>query len=290
MKARRFTALVGQPGARLARASGSGALQADVRALILRARESVAQTVNASLTTLYWHIGCRIRQDVLREKRAEYGEEVLRTLSAELAAEFGRGFSEKSLRHMVRFAESFPDAKIVSSLMRQLSWTHFTKLIYLDDPLKREFYAEMCRIERWSVRTLAKKIGSMLFERTVLSRKPAKLAELELKGLREEDKLTPDLVFRDPYLLDFLGLRNAYAEKDVEAAILREMDVFILELGVGFAFVERQRRQLTRDGRVLDLSGLVSPGHLALNRGLTHGDGLQQALGDGFKAHLLEPV
>jgi len=112
--------------------------------------------------------------------------------------EFGRGFSEKSLRHMIRFAETFPDFRIVSALLRQLSWTHFVSLIYLDDPLKREFYAEMCRIENWSTRTLEKKIGGMLFERTALSRKPAKLAEMELKRLRAEDKLTSDLVFRDP--------------------------------------------------------------------------------------------
>ena len=161
--------------------------------------------------------------------------------------EFGRGFSEKSLRHMIRFVEAFPDFRIVSALLRQLSWTHFVSLIYLDAPLKRDFYAEMCRIERWSTRTLEKKIGSMLFERTALSRKPEKLAALELKQLREEDKLTPDLVFRDPYLLDFLGLKDSYAEKDMEAAILREMESFILELGVGFAFLERQKR-ITVDG------------------------------------------
>jgi predicted nuclease of restriction endonuclease-like (RecB) superfamily len=106
----------------------------------------------------------------------------------------------------------------------------------------------MCRIERWSVRTLRRKIGGMLYERTALSKKPAKLAEMELKQLHEEDKLTPDLVFRDPYLLDFLGLKDTYAEKDLESAILREMEAFILELGVGFAFVTRQKR-MTIDGK-----------------------------------------
>jgi len=201
----------------------------------------------AWLTALYWHIGRRIREDILKEQRAEYGEGIVSALGRQLAVEFGRGFSDKSLRHMIRFVEAFPDFKIVSSLLRQLSWTHFLALIYLDDPLKRDFYAEMCRVERWSTRTLAQKIQSMLFERTALSRKPAKLAELELKQLREEDRLTPDLVFRDPYLLDFLGLKDTYAEKDVEAAILREMEAFILELGVGFAFLERQKR-ITVDG------------------------------------------
>jgi predicted nuclease of restriction endonuclease-like (RecB) superfamily len=136
----------------------------------------------------------------------------------------------------------------VRALSAQLSWTHLRRIIYLDDPLKRDFYAEMCRIERWSTRTLHEKIQSMLFERTALSKKTAKLAAMELKKLREEDKLTPDLVFRDPYLLDFLGLKDTYGEKDVEAAILREMEAFILELGVGFCFVERQKR-MQIDGR-----------------------------------------
>jgi len=217
-------------------------LLADVRGLILAAREQVARAVDSGLVTLYWHVGRRVHQDILKERRAEYGEEILQTLSAKLTVEFGRGFSAKSLRHMVRFAEAFSDFRIVSALMRQLSWTHFLSVIYLDDELKRDFYAEMCRIEKWSTRTLQKKIGSMLFERTALSRKPAKLAAMELKQLRDEDKLTPDLVFRDPYVLDFLGLRNTYAEKDLEAAILREMEAFILELGVGFAFFERQKR------------------------------------------------
>ena len=219
----------------------------DVRRLITDARQKVAQTVNAELTLLYWHIGRRIRRDILKKKRAAYGDEILQTLSAKLTVEFGRGFSQRNLASMVRFAEMFPNAKIVAALRRQLSWSHFTQIIYLDDPLKRDFYTEMCRIEGWSTRTLEKKIQSMLFERTALSRKPEKLAELELKALRDEDKLTPDLVFRDPYLLDFLGLKEAYAERDLEAAILREMEAFILELGVGFAFMERQKR-ITVDG------------------------------------------
>jgi predicted nuclease of restriction endonuclease-like (RecB) superfamily len=220
---------------------------ADIRELILGARERVAQAANAGLVILYWQIGQRIRKDILKQKRAEYGEAILQTLSAQLAPEFGRGFGARNLFRMVRFAEVFPDPKIVSSLMTQLGWTHFIYLIALEDKLKRDFYAEMCRLECWSTRTLQKKIGSMLFERTALSRKPSKLAEIELKQLREEDKFSPDLVFRDPYLLDFLGLKDTYAEKDLEAAILREMEAFILELGAGFCFVERQKRMQIDD-------------------------------------------
>lgn len=232
----------------------SAALLDDVRALIQEAREQVAQTVNVGLTLLYWQVGNRIRREILKEKRAEYGESIVHALSAQLAAEFGRGFSEKSLRRMIQFADVFPDREIVVSLLRQLSWTHFLRLIPINDPLKRDFYTEMCRVERWSTRTLEKKIASMLFERTALSRKPAKLAETELKQLREEDRLTPDLVFRDPYLLDFLGLKDTYSEKDLENAILREIEAFILELGVGFAFLERQKRiSIDEDDYYLDL-------------------------------------
>ena len=214
----------------------------DLRELILSARQTVARGVNATLVLLYWKVGQRIRQDVLREKWAEYGQEIFSTLSGKLVVEFGWGFSQQNLFNMLRLAEVFPDSRIFQSLIGKLSWTHFLHIIRLDDPLKRDFYAEMCRLERWSTRALEKKIGGMLFERTALSKKPEKLAALELKQLREEDKLTPDLVFRDPYLLGFLGLKDSYAEKDFEAAILRDMESFILELGVGFAFLERQKR------------------------------------------------
>ncbi len=222
--------------------SGSRGLLTEVRGLILAAHEQVARTVDSGLVTLYWHVGRRIREDILKEKRAEYGARIVSALGRQLEAEFGRGFSEKSLRHMMRFAEVFPNGQIVSALRRQLGWTHFKSIIYLDDELQRDFYAEICRVEKWSTRTLAKKIGGMLYERTALSKKPDKLIRQELAALREEDRLTPDLVFRDPYVLDFLGLRDTYAEKDLEAAILREIESFILELGDGFAFLERQKR------------------------------------------------
>lgn len=222
-------------------------LIADLRKMIEESRQTVAQTVNTALVWLYWNIGKRIRDDILKHKRAEYGEQIVSSLSRQLTAEYGSGFSRRNLFNMVRFAEAFPKAQIVQTLSAQLSWSHFVLLLPLDDPLKRDFYAEMCRVERWSVRTLQKKINGMLFERTALSKKPEKLARRELAALRDEDRLTPDLVFRDPYFLDFLGLKDTYAEKDIEAAILRELEAFILELGAGFAFVARQKR-ITVDG------------------------------------------
>ena len=223
----------------------SGDLISDIRRLIETARQNVAVTVNAGLTILYWQIGSRIRQDILKEKRAEYGREIVVTLSRQLVKEFGNGFSRPNLFRMVRFAEVFPERKIVSTLSIQLSWSHFVEIIPLKDDLQRNFYAEMCRIERWSVRTLREKISGMLFERTAISKKPEVLVKQEIAALRYEDKLTPDLVFRVPYFLDFLGLKDSYSEKDLETAILREMESFILELGVGFSFVARQKRSMS---------------------------------------------
>lgn len=219
----------------------------DLRALIAEARQNVAQTVNSALVLMYWRVGARIRRDILKEKRAGYGEEIVSTLSRKLTVEFGEGFSRPNLSRMVRFAEVFPDLKIVSTLSTQLSWSHLVEIIPLKDDLQRVFYAEMCRVERWSVRLLREKIGGMLYERTALSKKPEKLVKQELDKLREKDRLTPDLVFRDPYLLDFLGLKDTYSEKDLEAAILREMESFILELGAGFSFVARQKRMTIGD-------------------------------------------
>lgn len=130
------------------------ALLVDLRQLINDAKQNAAVAVNAGLTMMYWHIGKRIREEILGGERAEYGKEILSTLSAELVAEYGRGFEEKNLRRMLQFAEVFNDEKIVVSLIRHLSWTHFLALIPLKDSLQRQFYIEMCCIERWSVRTL----------------------------------------------------------------------------------------------------------------------------------------
>ena len=222
-------------------------LHAEVRELILAARQQVAYAVNAGLTLAYWQVGERIRREVLNEQRAGYGQEIVRTLSGKLTVEFGAGFGRRNLFNMLKFAELFPDLKIVQTLSAQLGWSHFTLLLRVDNSLAREFYGEMGRLERWSVRTLQEKIGSQLYLRTALSKKPDALARRELATLREENRLSPDLVFRDPYVLDFLQLKDSYAEKDLEAAILRDIEAFLLELGEGFTFVARQKR-MTVDG------------------------------------------
>lgn len=214
----------------------------EICSMIEVARGRVAVAVNFEMTMLYWNIGHRIRKEILKEKRAEYGLSIVVTLSRQLTIDFGEGFSKYNLSRMMAFSELFPDTNIVATLSQQLYWSHIKEIISVKDDLARYFYAEMCRIERWSVRTLRAKIDSMLFERTAISKKPAKLAKLELAKLRVEDKLTPDLVFRDPYFLDFLKLKGAYQEKDVESAIIRDLEAFILEIGTGFSFIARQKR------------------------------------------------
>lgn len=220
----------------------STGLLKDLRNMIDKTQQSVASAVNAGLTMLYWHVGDLIRREILLEERAEYGKSIVVTVSRQLALDYGNGFTDKNLRRMMQFAEVFPDMQIVVSLSRQLSWSHFVRLLTLKEDTKRDFYAEMCRIEKWNVRTLRKKIDSMLYERTALSKKPELLVQAELDMLRKEDRLTPDLVFRDPYILEFLNLHDHYLEKDIEDAIMREIEQFLLELGVGFCFLARQKR------------------------------------------------
>src|SRR5262249_31084785 len=172
---------------------------------------------------------------------------IVGTLSRQLTVEFGKGFTRDNLFRMMQLAERFADSSIVGTLSRQLSWSHFVELIEFEDELKRDFYAEMCRIECWSVRTLRAKIAGRLYERTALAKKPEEVIQRDLQLLRNEDRLTPDLVFRDPYFLDFLGLADSYSEKDLETAILRELEKFLLELGGVFAFPARKNR-ITLDG------------------------------------------
>lgn len=226
----------------------------DLRSLIEGARERVAQAVNSEMVLLYWRLGQRIRVEILSQERATYGEQIVSTLSRQLTAEYGRGFSRANLFHMIRFAETWPTETDVIPLAHRLGWSHLREILYLEDSVKREFYAEMCRLEKWSVRTLRDRVRGMLFERTAISRQPKEVVLRELEQLREADQLTPDLVFRDPYLLDFLGLSDTFSEKDLEAAILRELEHFLLELGGDFAFVARQTRMtIGRQDYYLDL-------------------------------------
>lgn len=226
----------------------------DIRSLIEAARQRVALAVNAELSLLYWQVGRRIQTEVLQGERAAYGEQSFQTLSRQLTLSYGRGWSEKQLRHCLRAAETFADEEILSAVRRELSWTHIKTLIYIEDPLKRDFYTELCRLEGWSSRQLMERMNSMLFERTAISRKPEETLRNDLQQLAQQKLLSTELVLKDPYLLDFLGLNDRYLEKDLEDSILREMEQFLLELGAGFSFVARQKRlQIDNDDFYIDL-------------------------------------
>lgn len=229
-------------------------LVADLKALIQDARSRAARKVNAELSLLYWQVGQRIRTEILDEERAAYGQQILAGLSKSLSLEFGRGWSQRQLDYCIRFAEVCPDLEIAHTVCAKLSWSHLKLIIYHDDDLKRMFYTEMCQLENWSVRQLAERTQSMLYERTAISKKPEETIRLELEKLRQDNVVSPDLLLKDPYVLDFLGLNDHYLEKDLEDAILRELEHFLLELGAGFTFIARQKRiQIDDDDFYLDL-------------------------------------
>lgn len=223
-------------------------LVSEIKTLIEQSKQQLAVTVNAALSRLYWQIGKRVQEEILNHKRAEYGEQIIQSLSAQLTIEYGKGWSKRQLHHCIRFAEIVPDSEIVHTLCTQLSWSHLRLIIPIEDSLKRDFYIEMCKLEKWSVRVLQERIQSMLYERTSISKKPTELISNELKMLQSEQQLSADLVFRDPYLLDFLGLKDTFSEKDLESAILAELQGFIIEMGNDFAFLAKQKR-ITIDNR-----------------------------------------
>jgi predicted nuclease of restriction endonuclease-like (RecB) superfamily len=227
-------------------------LHAELRTLIASSRQRLAGAVNAELTRLYWAVGQRLATEVLGGERAQYGSQLLEQLGQQLSQEFGRGFEARNLRRMVKFAQAFPSAEIVSTLSTQLSWSHMVAIVALKAPEAQQFYAHHAAQDGWSVRELAQQIDRKAFERSAIAHANA--------GAPATDALVPaqgqtaDTVFKDPYFLDFLGLRQGHDEADLEAAILRQLEAFILELGRGFAFVERQKRMvIDGDDFYLDL-------------------------------------
>lgn len=218
-------------------------LFADIRQMVEATRSQIAATVNSAMTLMYWHIGDRINREVLGGERAAYGKQIVATLSEQLTALYGGGqFSLRNLQRMMQFAASFPDLQIVTPLVSQLSWSHFLQVIPIEDDMARNFYLTMAADQRWSKRTLKAKIDGMLYERTAIAKQPEEVIKHDLEELRNERKMSADLVFQDPYVLNFLGLHDNYSEKDLESAIVAELQRFITELGNDFAFLARQKR------------------------------------------------
>ncbi|NOQ25735.1 MAG: DUF1016 family protein [Bacteroidales bacterium] len=208
-------------------------LLTDLVVLIERTKTEVVSHVNSSLTVLFWHIGQRILTHDLQNKRAEYGKQIIVTLSRELVSKFGKNYEEKNLRRMIQFAEIYPDIENVVTLSRHLSWSHFLILIPVKNEQARGFYGNLAFENLFGVRELRKQIENKVFERIENANIQLFNSEIIAKG-----------VFKDPYFLDFLELKDGYLENDLESAILKELELFILELGTGFTFVERQKRMI----------------------------------------------
>lgn len=216
-------------------------LYVDVCSLIEQARRRVATTVNREVCMMNWQVGCRIKQEVLGNQRAEYGKQVLKNLSCKLTERYGSGWGLYKLQHCVRAAYAFSEEEIMYAVRTQLTWTHLRSLMSIEDELERKFYIEMCRVEHWDTRTLDQKIDQQLYLRTAVSRRPEEVIRRELTKIENTDTLSPDLVFRSSYFLDMLGLTNAYSEHNLEDAILLQIQDFIKELGTDFAFLDRQK-------------------------------------------------
>lgn len=223
--------------------SSENKIISDIRNLIEQSRHQVAVAVNTGMTLMYWHIGERINREILGGERAAYGKQVVATVSQQLTEEYGGSqFSVKNLNRMRLFAERFPDLSIWTPLVSKLSWSHFLQVISIEEEVKRQFYLTMAADQRWSKRTLKAKIDGMLYERTAIAKQPDEVILHDLELLRDEREMSADLAFHDPYFLDFLGLEGEYSEKDLESAIVGELQKFITEMGNDFAFMARQKR------------------------------------------------
>jgi predicted nuclease of restriction endonuclease-like (RecB) superfamily len=217
-------------------------LYLDICSMIENSKSNIALAISTEICSLHWYIGKRIKECILLNKRAEYGKRVLFNLSIKLTEKYGKGWSLKSLQHCLHFVEIFKKEEIVSTLWRQFNWSQLKVFMYIKEGLKRSFYMELCKLEHWDVRTLSEKIDSQLYERTALSKKPESLIKKELSQVKKTGNVTPDIVFRSSYFLDMLGLSDTYSEKDLEDAIVVQLQSFIKELGNDFAFLERQKR------------------------------------------------
>ena len=223
--------------------------------LIEKSKKDIVQVINSQMVMTYWNIGKEIfLEEQQGQDRAEYGKEVIDNLSTILTEKYGKGFSSSNLKRMRRFYTIFNDEKISATVSHQFSWSHFVEFIKIDDSIKREFYLTMCANEGWSIRTLKERINSMLFERTAISKKPEETILKDLTLLSQNKEMLENLFIKDPYILDFLELKDSYSEKDLESAILRELQSFMLEFGSDFAFLSRQKRiQIGEKDYYLDL-------------------------------------
>ena len=223
--------------------SDNDKLFGDVCVIIDNTRKQLAKAYLNAQLLMYWCVGERINVDVLDGKRATYGQQIVSTLSTQLRQRYGDEYAERNLRRMMQFASEV-SKEIVSTLSTQLTWSHVIEILPLKESLQREFYLTMATTYRWSVRSLRKEIDSQLYQRTAIAGKENEQIHRELTKLRSEGTITPDLVFKNPYFLGFTGLRGYYSERTLEDTLVTRIQQFLIELGTGFAFVERQKRMV----------------------------------------------
>ncbi len=205
----------------------------DLAHIIEQGKNQLVKQVNSTITLVYWQVGKKINEHILNNQRAEYAKEIVSTLSTQLKQVYGKSFEERNLRRMMQFSELFTDFEIVLPLAQQLSWSHFVELLPIKSSEARMYYAQKIAEEYWSIRETRKQIEQKAYERGEIANVQVSLNMPELQH-----------TFKDPYFLDFLGLKEGYLENDLESAILKELEQFILELGKGFTFVERQKRMI----------------------------------------------
>lgn len=205
----------------------------DISTLIEKSRQTIYVQANHTMVMMFLQIGVRINNEILQNKRANYGKQIVATLAAQLAGKYGRTFELRNLRRMMQFAEQFQELEIVSTLSSQLSWSHFIEILPLNNMEAKIYYLEQAVASNLGIRAFRKLISRKAFERKELAN-----AQLSVESA------VPFDTFKDPYLFDILGLQEDYLENDLEASILRELEKFILEFGKGFAFVERQKRMI----------------------------------------------
>ena len=224
-----------------------GDIYSQIAEIIEKRKIKAKVAINSEILAMNWSIGHCLVENILKRENSDYGTRIVEDISNKLTQEYGSGFNRSAIFRMIKFYEEFPDVEIVATLSQQLSWSHFVELLPIKDKMEREFYAVMCLNEQWDVRTLRDRKKSMLFQRTAISKRPELTILNDLEELKDNKKMSLDLFLKDPYMLDFLDLRDTYNEKDLENAILSELEKFILEMGSDFAFLARQKHFIVGD-------------------------------------------
>lgn len=212
-----------------------------IAAMVSEARKQTVVQVNSTLNMMYWRVGKYLTDELHYETYGQYGKSILQSIATRLTEMYGRGFTRTALVRMMNVAQVFTYDEMCATLSHTLTWSHLIELATIDNQPKRLFYQKMCIEQRWSTRQLGRQQDAMLYERTLIAAKPED-EQIKIFDQLEKGEMTPELVLKSSYFVDFLGLNGLYSEKNLEDAIISQLERFIMELGHGFAFLERQKR------------------------------------------------